>query len=180
MPPSPVEPGPFRAPAPPGPWALRVIGSYKLLKALVLIVAGVMVFRLDPADVGRKSSHLATRLRLDPDNRLVQRAIARLSGLDKTRLEEIGAGIVVYSLLYVVQGVGLLCQKRWAEYLVVVTTGFLIPVEAFEFLRKPRIVPAAVLVANVLIVAYLILRLRRERVVRSRAVPVLEVKGLDR
>jgi uncharacterized membrane protein (DUF2068 family) len=148
---------------PPGPWGLRVIGTYKLVKALVLIAAGIVVLRLDPDAVARGSAHLAARLRLDPDNRLVHRALARLSGLDSTRLEEIGAGVVVYGLLYVVQGVGLLLQKRWAEYLVVVTTGFLIPVEVFEFLRRPRIVPIVVVVVNLVIVAYLVARLRRER-----------------
>jgi uncharacterized membrane protein (DUF2068 family) len=148
---------------PPGPWGLRVIGTYKLAKALVLIAAGIVVFRLDPDAVARHSVRLVTWLRLDPDNRLVHRALARLAGLDAMRFEEIGAGVVVYGLLYVVEGVGLLLQKRWAEYLVVVTTGFLIPVEVFEFLHRPRIVPVVVVVVNVAIVAYLVARLKRER-----------------
>ena len=154
-------PGTLRPP--PGPWGLRVIGTYKLAKAVVLIAAGLVVLRLDPDAVARHSAHLATRLRLDPDNRLVHRALARLSGLDSTRLEEIGVGVVVYGLLYVVQGVGLLLQQRWAEYLVVVSTSLLIPVEVFEFLRRPRIVPAVVVVVNLVIVAYLAVRLKRER-----------------
>jgi uncharacterized membrane protein (DUF2068 family) len=153
----------------PGPWGLRVIGGYKLLKALVLIVAGAVVFQLDASRVGTEVLRLATTLRLDPDSRLVQKVLQRLGNLDGTRLEEIGAGIFVYGLLYVVQGVGLLLQKRWAEYLVVVTTGFLIPVEAFELLRKPGPVKLLVLAVNLAIVAYLVARLRRERAIRESA-----------
>jgi uncharacterized membrane protein (DUF2068 family) len=166
MPPDSTATGPV--PTRPGPWGLRVIGAYKLAKALLFVVVGLWIVRLDPTHLVRDMVRLVVRLRLDPDSRLVHRALARLSGLDGTHLEEIGAGVVLYGLLYVVQGVGLILQRRWAEYLVVITTSLLIPFELFELLRRPRPVPAIVLLLNLMIVAYLVVRLRRERTFPAR------------
>jgi uncharacterized membrane protein (DUF2068 family) len=147
------------------PTGLRIIGVYKLVKAAAIICAGVAVIRLRPNELVESLVRLAARLRFDPDDRLIHSAISRLSGLGEGQLEAIGAGMVLYGLLYVVQGVGLLLLQRWAEYLVVVTTGFLIPVEAYEVATKGGAVRALVLLINLAIVAYLVNRLRREEVV---------------
>lgn len=142
---------------------LRAIGAYKLAKAAVFVAAGVYVTRLGPGDAAGSLLRLADRLRLDPDNRLVHSAVARVSGIDERHLDAIGAGVVLYGLLYLVEGVGLILQKRWAEWLVVGTTGFLIPFEAYEVVTKHGALRLAVLVLNLGIVAYLADRLRKDR-----------------
>jgi uncharacterized membrane protein (DUF2068 family) len=149
------------------PVGLWVIGTYKLAKAVLLIAAGVAVYRLRHEDVAGGVLRLAARLRLDPDNHYIHAAVAKLSGLDERHLEAIGAGVVLYGLLYVAQGVGLLLQRRWGEYLVVVTTGFLIPLEVYEVVRRFGPVRVAVLLLNAGIVLYLVDRLRRETRIRA-------------
>jgi len=64
----------------------------------------------------------------------------------------------------VVAGVGLWMQKRWAEWLTVIITASLIPLEVWELIFRPTIGIGAVLVANTAIVIYLVWH-----VVRSRA-----------
>jgi uncharacterized membrane protein (DUF2068 family) len=144
------------------PVVLWAIGAYKLAKALLALVAGVLVLRLSPDDAIASLVRVAARLRLDPDDRLIHAAVARLSGIDARHLEAIGAGIVLYGLLYAIEGLGLLWERRWAEYLVVITTGYLIPFEVYEVVKKAGAVRVAVLSLNLLIVGYLIVRLRRE------------------
>ncbi|MHC5544231.1 DUF2127 domain-containing protein [Singulisphaera rosea] len=151
-----------------GSLALWVIGCYKLAKALALVLAGVFVFRLDPDAIPATLLRLAKRSRLDPDDQQIHTAIARLSGLDRQQLEAIGVGLIVYSLLYVAEGVGLFLKRRWAEYLVTASTGFLIPFELYEVVRRPTLVRVVVILANVGIVAYLVARLRREHRERDR------------
>lgn len=148
--------------------ALWVIGGYKLAKAVALVVAGTFVFRLDPDDIAATLLRLARRSRLDPDDQVIHTAIARLSGLDRHQLEAIGVGLIVYSLLYVAEGVGLFLRRRWAEYLVTASTGFLIPFELYEVVRRPTAVRGLVILVNVGIVAYLVARLRREHRERDR------------
>lgn len=139
-----------------------MIGGYKLAKAVALLIGGGVVLRLKPNDILVGVIRLAARFRFDPEDELFRSAIARLSGLSEKRLEVIGAGILFYGLLYSIEGVGLFLQKRWAEYLVVVTTSLLIPLEVYEVFKKAGSLRITVLLANVAIVAYLIWTIRSD------------------
>jgi uncharacterized membrane protein (DUF2068 family) len=145
------------------PRGLWMIGLYKLAKAASLIVGGLIVLRLNPIVLLDRLVRFVSQLRLDPDNRIIQSVIARISGLDQKHLDEIGAGLFLYGILFGIEGVGLLLRKRWAEYLVIVTTSLLIPLELLEVYKKASWLRIAVLLINVLIVAYLILVIRAER-----------------
>ena len=138
-----------------------VIGAYKLAKALLLLAAGVAFLCLPGREVAEGLERLAARLRLDPEDGFVHTAIARLAGLDRRHLNEIGAGTFLYGLLYIAQSVGLLLRRRWGSYLVIVTTGFLIPFECYEVMRKVDATRLTVLALNLGIVAYLIALYRR-------------------
>src|SRR4051812_36457867 len=107
--------------------------------------------------------HFASRLHLDPENRFVHEAIYRAAGIDRAHLEAIGVGTCFYAVLEGLEGVGLLLRRRWAEYLTVVATGLLLPLEVYEIARKPNLLRIAVLVANLGILMYLIVRLVQER-----------------
>jgi len=44
----------------------------------------------------------------------------------------------IYAVLYAVQGIGLIADRRWAEYLTIATTSLLLPVEFYELMRMQR------------------------------------------
>jgi hypothetical protein len=62
--------------------------------------------------------------------------------------------------LFAIEGIGLWMRKRWAEWLTVIITASLIPVEIYEFALRPNPGKAAVVIANAAIVAYLIWHVR--------------------
>jgi uncharacterized membrane protein (DUF2068 family) len=83
--------------------------------------------------------------------------------VDEHRLRQLSVGTFFYSALFLCEGTGLALAKRWAEYLTVVTTASLMPLEMYEIYLKttwPRVV---VLVVNVVVVVYLVLELRRTK-----------------
>jgi uncharacterized membrane protein (DUF2068 family) len=139
---------------------LRLIGALKLATALMLGAAGFGIFRLMNRDLGDVVEHFVLRLHLDPENHLVHAAIDQLGGIDRNQLEAIGAGTVFYGLLEATEGVGLILRRRWAEYLTVLATVLLLPLEFYELAHKVNWVRVAVLLANLAILAYLIVRLR--------------------
>ena len=144
------------------PWDCEVIGAMKLASGLLLGAAGFGIFRLMNEDWGEALEHLVVRLHLDPDDRLVHGALTRLAGLDRKHLEAIGVGTFFYALLHLVEGTGLVLRRRWAEYLTVVATGSLLPLEIYEIARKISVVRVGILAVNLGIVAYLIVKLRQE------------------
>ena len=77
-----------------------------------------------------------------------------------------GIGSFIYSSLLMTEGIGLWLEKRWAEFLTVIATSLLIPLELYEIYEKFTFVRLAILVVNLLIVWYLITRLKDEKKVQ--------------
>ena len=46
-------------------------------------------------------------------------------------------------------------QKKWAEWMVVINTGILIPFEVYEVVHRPTLLRALILILNILITVYL-------------------------
>jgi uncharacterized membrane protein (DUF2068 family) len=103
---------------------------------------------------------VAACLRVSPGCHAVREAAAWVGGFDRRQLEALGVAIVLYGLLYVAQSVGVLLRRRWGSYLVIVSSGVFIPVEAYELVEKVNASRFALLAVNVGIVLYLVDKLR--------------------
>jgi uncharacterized membrane protein (DUF2068 family) len=145
------------------PLGLRIIGIMKLVSASLLMAVGFGIFHLLGTDLGSSLEQFVHRLHLDPENKLITKALAGASGISQKQLKAIDAGTFLYAALYIVEGVGLLLAKHWAEYLTIIATASLIPVEIYEITRKVSWVRITVLLINCAIVGYLIYRLRADR-----------------
>ncbi|WP_406694898.1 DUF2127 domain-containing protein [Singulisphaera sp. Ch08] len=140
---------------------LRLIGALKLGTALMLGGAGFGIFRLMHHDLGQVVESFVLRLHLDPDSRLVHLVLDRVGGINASQLKAIGLGTFFYALLECAEGVGLLLKRRWAEYLTILATVLLLPLEFYELAHKVNLLRVMVLLGNLAILAYLIFKLRR-------------------
>jgi uncharacterized membrane protein (DUF2068 family) len=146
-----------------GSATLLLIALFKLFKGFLLLAVAIGAIRLLHKDIAESLEHWVRVLRVDPENHYIHRLLAKLFVVTPRQLRELSAGTFVYSGLLLTEGVGLLLRKRWAEYFTVITTGLLIPLEVYELARHFTAAKVAVFVINVLIVWYLVARLRRER-----------------
>ena len=92
--------------------------------------------------------------------------LAKASRLRPEQIKKLGLGSFLYAALFLAEGTGLWLEKRWGEWLTVIITSSLVPVEIYEMYRHPSWVKVAVLVINLGIVGYLIYRIRGPRVGR--------------
>jgi uncharacterized membrane protein (DUF2068 family) len=83
--------------------------------------------------------------------------------VDDRKLKALSVGTFLYSALFLTEGVGLALRKRWAEYLTIVSTASLLPLEIYEIVRQVSALKIIVLLANIAIVIYLIMEVRRTR-----------------
>jgi uncharacterized membrane protein (DUF2068 family) len=142
---------------------LLLIALFKMLKALLLVAGGLAALELLRPDAARSVNEWVAALPLDSQRRLAHRFLVRLTGLPAGRLHALGIAFFAYAGLFVVEGIGLWRQKRWAEYLTVIATSSFVPLEIYELAKDvtpPRI---AALLANLFVVAYLGWVLRRGR-----------------
>jgi uncharacterized membrane protein (DUF2068 family) len=139
---------------------LRLIAIFKFFKCAMLIAVGVGAFKLLHKDLGGMAEHWVEALRLAPGNRLVDAALGKASHLRPEQIKKLGLGSFVYAALFLAEGSGLWLEKRWGEWLTVMITGSLVPVEIYEIWLHPSAVKVGVLVVNLGTVAYLIYRIR--------------------
>jgi uncharacterized membrane protein (DUF2068 family) len=140
-----------------------MIGTLKLLKAVLLIAVGIGAIRFLHKDLGSAVLHWAQMLGVDPDNRYVHRLLVRVFRVTPKQLRELSVGTFIYAGLFATEGIGLLMRQRWAEYFTIITTSLFLPIEIYELTRHVTITRIVVTVVNALIVWYLIVRVRAEK-----------------
>ena len=140
--------------------AVLAIGLFKLLKGLLLVAIGAGALRLMHRDVAETVMQWVDVLHVDADNRWIHGLLVRALRVTPGQLRALSVGTFMYSALLLTEGVGLLLRKRWAEYFTIVTTAALVPLELYELARRLTVGRGAVLVVNLAILLYLILRVR--------------------
>lgn len=146
---------------------LDLIAAFKFVKAATLIAAALAGFGLLNPRVQDWASDWLERLALGSGptfvNRLAARALPAVDGATPGRLVLVSLAALAYAAVFVVEGVGLIRERRWAEYLTIGVTSSLVPFEAVALAHKASNARAATLAINIMVVAYLIWRLRTDR-----------------
>ena len=156
-------------PAHEGQRALRVIAAYKLLKAIGLLVVAVAAFGLLNHQHLQEFTDWLTNLPLRHGHGFLVHLIERLFELGPHKFLAIGIAACIYATVFLIEGWGLWCEKRWAEYLTIIVTASLIPIELWEIQLHVTWVKLSAFIANVAIVIYLVYLLRRQRASAPRA-----------
>ena len=143
------------------PTTILLIALFKLIKGLLLVAVGLGALKLLHSDVTETVGHWVNILRVDPDNRFIHRLLARITQVSPKQLREASVGTFIYAALLLTEGTGLLLRKRWAEYFTIITTAGLIPLEVYELAKHVTPVKIVVLLLNVAIVVYLVVRIRK-------------------
>lgn len=143
---------------------LMMIAAFKLLKGTALLALGFGELHYLHRDLAHEIAHWIDLLRVDPHNHYLLWLMEKVSKVDETKLRELSVGTFFYSALFLCEGIGLSLRKRWAEYMTIVSTASLMPVEVYEIFRKPSLPRVGVLIVNVAIVWYLVRELEGKHV----------------
>ena len=142
---------------------VRLIASFKLLKAVLLIAVGMSALHLLHKDVASVMEHWVAKLGLDPGNRYIDRALQKFANLTPNKIKSFGVVSFIYAGLFLTEGIGLWLVKRWAEWFSVIITTSLVPLEVYEIYRHASAIKCLLLIVNIAVVGYLLYRIRTER-----------------
>ena len=158
----------------PGYTGLEIIAGFKFVQAATLILAGLGALGLMHAGVSNFAQGWLERLALGNGQRYAVAAASRVlpyfNAATPRQFAALGVGAFAYASVFLAEGVGLWQGKKWAEYLTIIATASLLPVEIAAVYNKVTVVRVATLVVNSLVIAYLVWELRaRNRQERARA-----------
>jgi uncharacterized membrane protein (DUF2068 family) len=144
---------------------LKLIAIFKILKGLFLLSLGVSLIFLNSRTRWMDSiSGWATDELLVVHSKTLHYLLNQLqNALTGGHLRATGVLSLFYAGVLFVEGIGVYMQKRWAEWLMVIATSALIPLEIHHLFVKPSVAALVILIVNCFIVWFLYRVLRRER-----------------
>jgi uncharacterized membrane protein (DUF2068 family) len=142
---------------------LTAIGIFKLVKAAIFLAVGIGVLRLLHRDLADITLRLATALKFNAEGNFVNSLIDHVQRITPHRLRQISLASMVYAGVATVEGIGLLKEKVWAEYLTMILTASLLPFEIWEIAHQFTWTKVIVILINIAVLVYLILYVRNAR-----------------
>lgn len=142
---------------------LLLIGLFKLSKATLAVALGVGALKLLHKDPASIVLHIADALKIDPESHFMGLLMSKADLIGATQLRRFSVVTFGYAVLCLVEGTGLMLEKRWAEYFTVTLTALALPWECWELAKEFTTLRIALLFVNLLVLGYLIWLLRRER-----------------
>ena len=148
---------------------LVLIAAYKLFGALVFLLVGVGALRLLHKDIDDVIWHALVEVRhWNPESRVVSFLLDKAELLNDPLLKRIGLGAFLYAAIGIVEAVGLYFEQTWAEFLTVAISASFLPFEIREVILKVGWGQVGLLVANFLVVIYLLYVLGERAAHRNR------------
>lgn len=144
---------------------LRALAIERWVRGLIVALLGVAVLRLKSTQVSlqelfdRDLSSLKpffNQIHFNVSDSSTVHAIEKTLSAKPSTLNLIAAGLIGYGALQLLEGVGLWSLKRWGEYVAVVGTTALIPLEVYEVTEKVSWLKITALAVNVAAVFYLL------------------------
>lgn len=150
---------------------LLYVGIFKLLKAVFFIAIGLGALHLVHRNLGELVTRLVDSLPIDPEGRIVSMVMDKADLINGHDLRRIGTGAIIYAVLCVIEGSGLILRKGWAEYFTLILTTLGLPLELFELARHATWFRGGALAVNLLILLYLgyVLKQRQPQELAQRA-----------
>lgn len=143
---------------------LKMIAVFKILKGAFLFSLGISLILLNRRTRWMDSiSDWATDELLVVHSRMLHYLLNQLQrALTGGHLRATGLLSLFYSGVLFTEGIGVYFQKRWAEFLMIIATSALIPLEIHHLFVKRSVAAVIILLVNCFIVWFLYRVLRRE------------------
>jgi uncharacterized membrane protein (DUF2068 family) len=142
---------------------LRAVAAFEAAKGLLVLATGLGLLSLLHKDVQVVAEHFVERLHLNPAKRYPHVFIDAASRLTDSRLWLLAWLALCYAVLRLIEAGGLWGQRRWAEWVAVVSGGIYLPVEVYELAHGVTWVKLCMLAVNLWVVGYMVYALRHSR-----------------
>jgi uncharacterized membrane protein (DUF2068 family) len=136
-------------------FGLRVIIIWKCIKGCLLLLVAITAFALMHSDLHAIGTSVVEWLGIDAARPRVDHFLAELTGMTPTRIASVGVGAIVVAGVMFVEAWGLHRRRVWAEWLTVIVTASLIPLEIYHLVKHPSVGKVLTLIGNIAIVIYL-------------------------
>src|SRR5450631_2419224 len=134
---------------------LHIVALFEGAKGLLVLAAGFGLLSFLHKDIHEAAMQMVKHFNLNPASHYPRIFLDLTERVNDTRLWSMAIAAVMYSVVRMIEAVGLWKKKTWAEWFAVLTGGMYIPIELFEVARHVSWPKVTVLVINIAVVSYL-------------------------
>ncbi len=142
----PERAAPTEAPRSAGRRGIFLIAVFDLVKAVLFLVGTAAVFHLVDRDTRVELTRLLHVFRINGDHAFIRNLLLKANLITDPDKRIFSGVLLLYTVLYAIEGTGLLLRKRWAEYFAVLMTAIPLPFEAWTLLHHATHPPMAHLI----------------------------------
>jgi uncharacterized membrane protein (DUF2068 family) len=143
--------------------AQRMIAFFEALKGVGALAASIGLLSLLHHDLRHMVEALIGHFGLNPGDHYPETLLHYATVLQDTSVQTLVALAGAYVTLRLVEAYGLWRDRAWGEWMGALSGAIYLPFELRHLAHRPGLLSAAVVVANVLIVAFLAWQLWRRR-----------------
>lgn len=143
--------------------ALRAIALYEGFKGIAALAASIGLVSLLHHDLRHLVSDVIGHFGLDPEKHYPAMLLHYVDVLNTTNIRSLVFLAVAYAALRIAEGLGLWYDRAWGEWLGALSGAIYLPVEIWHQFHRVSWTGVAVFLANLAMVAFLVVRLWRRR-----------------
>jgi uncharacterized membrane protein (DUF2068 family) len=147
---------------------LHVVALFEGVKGLLVLLVGFELLTYIHKDIHDAALRLVEHFHLNPASHYPRIFLDLTERINDTKLWSMAIAAMMYSVVRMIEAVGLWLRKAWAEWFAVLTGGMYIPIEIYEVAHRVTWPRVTVLVVNLGIVSYLLFVLIRDSRNRTR------------
>lgn len=143
--------------------ALQAIALFEGVKGIAAITASIGVLSLVHHDVRAMAFAIIGHFHLDPQAHYPRMLLNDATWLANTNLRQAVMLAWAYAAIRLVESYGLWKDRAWAEWLAALSGAVYLPLELRHLEQHTTVINGLVLIGNVGVVAYMVIRLWRRR-----------------
>ena len=143
--------------------AIVAIAYFKLAKGVLFLLLAIAAFQLVNHDAEEVAHAWLRHLGIRQESVWLKHQLEHFGPIIHNWRLIISPLLTLYSGIFFTEGFGLLTRKPWAEWMTVIVTASLIPLELYEVSHKTNLLKILALAANTAIVWFLIVHIRHAR-----------------
>lgn len=139
---------------------LRAIALFEMSKGLLVFLLGLGLLEFHQ-ELKDGVQILFDYFRIDSTAHYSHLFLKAIQEVDPENLRWLAVGTSIYALIRFVEAYGLWRERRWAEWLAVVSAGLYLPFEVYEVWLHGNFLSFAALTINLLILGFLLWQQRQ-------------------
>ena len=134
---------------------VKVVAVFEAAKGFLVLLAGFGLLAIVHENAQKLAEHIVRHFHLNPASRYPRVFIDVAHNISDLQLWLMAGLALAYASIRLIEAYGLWRERRWAEWLAVLSGGIYVPIEVYELLSRVSWIKVGTLIVNLCIVLYM-------------------------